>query len=207
MNDIVEQIKLLIISKQDVLLEHLNFGACTASINAFKSKLGLELPETFYSFYELFNGNVSSQATIWDSMTLLPLSEIIEEKKLRDRHNNLGKFASWKTGSWWDPHWVPFLSDKANSLICIDTAGSYGGVKYQIIQWRNDNPSRIILFESFDYWLIALFQLIDNFDSNIALQRDVYSSYCNNQIDKIVTSLNKAYPKYVNATRIRSSEN
>ncbi|MDF1546896.1 MAG: SMI1/KNR4 family protein [Bacteroidales bacterium] len=202
MSTIIEQLKSLIINKQDELLAHLNFGACSASINAFKSKLGLELPETFYSFYELFNGSVSINTHIWGPMSLLPLSGIIDKKQLLDKHNAQGNFSDWKPGNWWNPNWVPFLSDNTNTLLCVDTIGIFGGLKGQIFQWRNDSPSRIILSETFDSWLVALFHLINNFSGNIAMEQVAYYKYCSNVIDKITNDINQVYPKFTSVARL-----
>ena len=201
MENILAKIKALIINKQDILLEQLNFGACTASISVFKSKLEIDLPDIFYEFYELFNGSVSASATIWASMSLLPLSQIISEKKLMDKLTNEGKFDNWEKGNWWNKNWVPFLSDKSNCMVCIDTKGSFAGVEGQVIVWRNDAPERTILFESFAHWLEALYHLINNFEKDIAMNRELYHDYCVIEIEKLAKQMNNDYPKVVNATR------
>jgi cell wall assembly regulator SMI1 len=201
MDPIVQNIRDLIVDKQEVLLEKLNFGACDASISSFKSKIKRELPQIFYDFYSIFNGCVSSGASIWTSMSLLPMSGILNEKSLMDKLENDGKFENWIPGTWWNPAWVPFLSDFSNSLMCIDTNGSFNGKAGQILHWQNDNPSRYILFESFGSWLEALYTLIKKFDADIIKDKNAYADFCLNNINIISKLMNPEYPKHVQAIR------
>ena len=199
---IIEKLRELIVNKQEILLEKLDFGACEASFDVFNLKIKLELPQSFYDFYSVFNGCVSSTTSIWSAMSMLPLSGILNEKTLMDKLQNEGNFNKWENGTWWNAGYLPFLSDFSNSLICIDTNGSFNGKENQIILWNNDDPSRIILFESFKNWLEALFILIETFDADIIAQKDAYMDFCISNINRISSTLNSEYPKFVKAERL-----
>ncbi len=199
---IIQNIRNLIVDKQEILLEKLNFGACDATFSKFKSRLNIELPTIFYQFYSIFNGSVSSGAPIWLSMSLLPLSAILNEKILLDKMQKEGKFKNWVSETWWSSGYVPFLSDFSNSLVCIDSEGSFNGRPGQIVHWQNDNPVRTILFESFEFWLEALYMLIEMFDKDLIKEKNTYRLFCQSKIDMIAKSINPDYPKLVTAIRL-----
>ena len=107
--DLLKNLEKLIRKKQTILIEQLNFGACDASISTFKLKIKHKLPESFYSFYRVFNGSIDGARPIWGKMKILPLSGIINEKKRLDVDDKS-----------WNENWVPFLFESESSCICID---------------------------------------------------------------------------------------
>jgi cell wall assembly regulator SMI1 len=157
-----------------VLYEQLNFGACDASIAAFKTKIDLQLPNLFYEFYQSFNGSVNGAKPIWGKMTLLPLSGIIDAKKGLDREKN--------KASYWNTNWVPFLKDNKNSYICINLNKESDN----IIQFNSTYAHQPVLFMSFENWLEAFYYLIANFEQDVVIDNHLYRSYFNSKIADLI---------------------
>jgi len=197
MNPIIQNLRDLIVNKQEILLEKLNFGACDASIILFKSKLNIELPQAFYDLYCLFNGSGSSGAAVWATMSLLPLSGILSNKNRMSELQNNGLFHEWAIGLQWKESYIPFLSDYSNSLMCIDMSSSFNGQPGQILLWNSNNSGRVILFDSFDKWLQAIYILIESFNGDLIINKEDYKNHCESNINKIVNTLNPEYPKFI----------
>jgi cell wall assembly regulator SMI1 len=176
LDKIVKNIREVISKRQEVLYEQLNFGACDTSIETFKAKFKLQLPDLFIEFYQAFNGSVHGAKPIWGKMTILPLSEIVHEKKeldLKQKKNN------------WSQNWLPFLKENADSYMCInltDDLKIYGN----IIQFSSQFSHQPILFNSFKNWLESFYFLISNFEHDIVIENNLYRSYFNSKIKKLI---------------------
>ena len=125
------------------------------AIDDFKKTIGLELPASFDALYRWHDGQPPlSDGFVFD-MELLSLEGILDAKKGLDEIEAEGAFNKWNRGQWWNPAWVPFLDDRSSRTVVIDTVGSFGGKPGQILTFRNDSPTRTVLFPSFDEWLQA----------------------------------------------------
>ncbi len=53
----------------------------------------------------------------------------------------------------WNRAWLPFASDGAGNLMCIDADPDDGGTKGQVIQWAADPPYVEVIASSLQAWL------------------------------------------------------
>ncbi|NJO91613.1 MAG: SMI1/KNR4 family protein [Chloroflexia bacterium] len=176
MDKIVKNIRDVISKKQDVLYEQLNFGACDASVEAFKTKFSLQFPDLFFEFYQAFNGSVQNARPVWGKMTILSLSEIVSEKKVLD---------SKQKKTHWNHNWVPFLKENEDTFVCINLTTdleAYG----KIIQFNSQYRHQPVLFNSFKLWLEAFYFLISTFEHDIVIENNLYRSYFNSKIEKLI---------------------
>ena len=175
MEEVVKKIRKVIVKQQEILFEQLNFGACEASITAFKSKIHLEVPELFYEFYQVFNGSVDRAKPAWGKMIIMPLSSIINEKEKMDRSSkNLN----------WNKNWLPFLMEDKGSNICsnLENGEGFGN----IIQYNCKKSFQPVLFSSFKQWLEAFYEIVANFDKDIVIDNNLYRSYFNSKIVRLI---------------------
>ncbi len=176
MDKIVKNIREVISKKQEILYDQLNFGACDASVEAFKLKFNLELPDLFYEFYQSFNGSVLGAQPVWGKMTILSLSGIVNEKKaldLKQKKNN------------WNPNWIPFLKENIGSFVCINLDKKLKGYG-NIIQFNIQFKHQPVLFNSFKQWLEAFYSLISNFEHDIVIENNLFRSYFNSKIKELI---------------------
>jgi cell wall assembly regulator SMI1 len=66
---------------------------------------------------------------------------------------NKVRAAETRAPLWWDEQWVPFLDSGGGSNLCIDIRGALGAGSGAIIEYRHDDPERIVRYGSFDAWL------------------------------------------------------
>lgn len=140
-------------------------SATEQEIANFKTKIGLELPGSFYDLYRWHNGSKADKGVrtpLHNEEYLLPLSEILVIKENLDNNLNEGKYDDYKTGSWWDKAWVPFTAIGSWFVRVIDTKGSYNtGLAGQIIavDYKSE-ADRFISHDSFDNWLKNIAELM-----------------------------------------------
>jgi len=177
MERIVKEIRMVITKQQDILFEQLNFGACDASLTAFKSKINLKVPNLFYEFYQTFNGSVEGALPVWGKMTILPLSGIVREKETLDKNlKNLN----------WNRNWLPFLMEDKGSFVCINLYDKAKKEFGTIIQYSNKKNFQPILFKSFKHWLEAFHEIIVHFEKDIVIDNSLYRSYFNSKIESLL---------------------
>ncbi len=54
---------------------------------------------------------------------------------------------------WWSARWIPFLTNGAGDLTCVDTDGSFTGAEGQILEFWHDSPDRFVVAPDLDTWL------------------------------------------------------
>ena len=60
------------------------------------------------------------------------------------------------TGNWWQPQWLPFLTNACGDHLCLDPAGTFTGQPGQLIEHWHDGEDRHVLFPSLLAWLAAV---------------------------------------------------
>lgn len=191
MTNAVERIKDLIISRQESLLECLNFGACEASFRTFKQKTAVLLPESFYDFYTLFNGVSLKTLAIWSNASLLPLSDIVTEKLKMDK---LMAAAPFNQSVKNNQKLIPFLSDYKKSFVCIDTSGVFNQQSGCIVELDFENGNFSVVAENLDEWFEILSKLLEEFDNDIVIKNKEFKDFFNLNSEKVINNLNPEFP-------------
>jgi len=146
-------------------------GASEQAIADIERELGVMLPEDVRASYRRHDGGFSLEPVIY--MDMSPLAEMAESwhiltDLLRDEEwanqppyyfSEVVVRSGWQTGPiqpvWWNRRWIPFASELAGNLLCIDLAPAPGGTIGQIIDWDHEcGPSRV-LFPSFEHLLTS----------------------------------------------------
>ncbi len=147
-------------------------GASERAIEQLEGVLEVTLPEDFRASYRLHDGGFTMQLVT--DMEILPLEDIAKTWRILEELPHDDEWArqpphyfteevvrsGWKTGPiqpvWWHRRWVPFGSDSAGNLTCLDLAPALDGTMGQIIDWDHEcGPSRM-LFPDFGHFLAAL---------------------------------------------------
>jgi cell wall assembly regulator SMI1 len=144
----------------------LPLGASEQAIEEVERELGVTLPEDVRASYRRHDGGFSLEPVI--AMDLLPLKEMAEwwrilEQLLHDERwarqppyyfTDEVVHSGYQAGPvqpvWWHRRWIPFASELAGNLSCIDLAPAPGGSVGQVIDWDHEcGPSRV-LFPNFE---------------------------------------------------------
>lgn len=125
-------------------------GLDDITYQTFEEKLGLELPEAFYTLYRWRNGQPNNYlAGLQGNNQFLSIETILANKKILDTMLARGQF---KQENWWDFKWVPFLGI-GRDYLCIDLAGKFYGTSGQLISVWHDWEDRSIEYPSLEKWL------------------------------------------------------
>ncbi len=127
-------------------IKSLRGGASDAAVAKAEKKLGAELPTALRDLLAWRDGAKGKKA-FYFGYHLLDLNGLLGVKKMMD------ELATEKPPGWWNEGWLPFLDDFSSSVVVVDTLGSYGGVKGQVLQWSRDEKIRRIYHPSFERWL------------------------------------------------------
>jgi len=65
---------------------------------------------------------------------------------------------------WWHRRWIPFASELAGNLTCIDLAPASGGTVGQIIDWDHECGPTRVLFPDFTRLLAAFADQLEHGD-------------------------------------------
>lgn len=63
--------------------------------------------------------------------------------------------------NWYFPSWIPFAKVYSDWFLCIDAAGVAGGPRGQIVEFRRDNPTRVISALSMREWFE---EVVENYE-------------------------------------------
>ncbi|MFD6196409.1 SMI1/KNR4 family protein [Mycobacteriaceae bacterium NPDC060252] len=146
-------------------------GATIEQIDALEALAGKPLPGTLRDLLAWHNGVgprgvLATFAGPWNFMSVEQIIGAIE--MLRDL---LEHEPRWKEWTWWGYDWIPFLEDNFGDHICVDLDGGgtlendgqpfTGGIAGQIMQFDHAAAYRVVAAPSFDTWLTALVQAIE----------------------------------------------
>src|SRR5262249_33279047 len=123
---------------------------------ALEEALGLRLPEAFKELYLWRNGQSRCSGrvfgdayNVYDFMTLTEVQE--SHATLNDVLREIKEDDPTEGDTWWHPRWVPFLSADGDHF-CVDTEGTHGGSRGQIICFLHDD-SAVIESAGLETWL------------------------------------------------------
>ncbi|NJO01316.1 MAG: hypothetical protein HC880_06145 [Bacteroidia bacterium] len=163
LHPLVETIKNLFAHEPALERYLFNPPASQEEITAFRQKMPLPLPTSFYDFYSWYNGSRNkfySQVALHEGRSVLTLRNILNFKTTWDTHEDNQVFRLYEPGTWWNKGWVPFMYIPDWYVAVIDTVGSFAGKAGQILGFDFKAPGdRLIMYESFEKWLETLIEL------------------------------------------------
>ncbi|SET37165.1 SMI1/KNR4 family protein [Hymenobacter actinosclerus] len=126
-----------------------------AAVAAFEAEFDLRLPAGLRQWLdwhdgqppELFEALVGMYS--WPSLEDMAATMRINRELLAD-----GDFAPY----WWQPAWLPFLTNGSGDHLCLDPEGTFTGRPGQLIEHWHDGPERTVVFPSLSAWLAAVVQ-------------------------------------------------
>jgi cell wall assembly regulator SMI1 len=154
----------------------------------FEEELGLELPSELKAFYYWRNGLKKIQFFI-DGWELMSSKQILEDCRMQSSFLDNGTLAP----DWWDKQWIPFLSNNGD-LLCIDLAGSFGGVKGQILEFLHDDFPINVHYESFQKWVETLVETLEH--NLVSYDKYGLNTIVNEEYAKLFNKINPGYPKF-----------
>lgn len=189
MTDLIERLDTWLRENRPDYYAKLNPGISDEELNTLEAKLGVALPEEFNSLHRWRDGQSSRNfKSFYYNYTLMDADDIAETVKV---NNELLEAGDFKLPDWWDPRWIPFLSNGSGDNYCIDMAGSFGGVKGQVLEFNHDYESREIHHASFAKWLESV---VRGFEEGMLEYDDEGMQPVDEEYDALLAELNPGYP-------------
>jgi len=174
------------------------------SVDDFKKQIGLELPESFYQFYEwLLNiefseKDISNQTYMdYHQHQIITLQSILEDTKYWQEIQAKDPKREWKTG------FVALLSYNSAYQMIIDTLGEINGQKGCIAFWDfKGGSSYYVDYIDFDHYLKSKLELLkqnlyfppslndDNIDEDEYTYDDFVYGEPSQKINSIIEQMN-----------------
>jgi hypothetical protein len=167
-----------------------NPGASLEEMNNFKSEIDIKLPDSFFIFYDKFNGTCNNQYILKDNF-FLSLNEILQEKKSWDSFiSDMRKMFNGKERGehfywFWNEGFVPFVK-APYSLFAVDTRGVKTGDINQVIEIGINDPGlmgAVIKYSSLEKYFQTLNMLLER---DILFKGDLFSA----QFEEIYKQIN-----------------
>jgi cell wall assembly regulator SMI1 len=140
------------------ILDDLRPGASEAQLQHAEDQLGVELPESVKNSYRIYNG--AEGAGLFSCEDFLSLEEMVSKWKALKEIWDTGFFSEFSgkpegpvQPDWWNPRWIPWLSDVSGNHLCFDLAPACGGTVGQIIRFWHDESDRVVLASGICEWL------------------------------------------------------
>ncbi|MBV0916844.1 SMI1/KNR4 family protein [Mycobacteroides chelonae] len=145
-------------------------GASDEQVDRLEALAGKPIPATLRDLLTWRNGVkkggvLVSFAGPWSFMSVEAIIEAVD--MLRDL---LRCEEGWEEQTWWGHGWIPFLEDGFGDHLCVDLDGGgnlvddgepFIGMADQIIQFDHAAELRVIKAPSFDVWLTAFVEAVE----------------------------------------------
>ncbi|MBG8556242.1 SMI1/KNR4 family protein [Hymenobacter guriensis] len=152
-----------LLSQLDTLLQQhrpeyyaeLNPPATAAELAAFETEVGLTLPAELRAWFSWHNGqNDECFEGLVANYECPSLSSVAESMRINRELLEAGDFAA----NWWQPNWVPFLTNGSGDHVCLDLEGTFTGQPGQLLEHWHDWEPRDVVFPNLTAWLTAVVQ-------------------------------------------------
>jgi cell wall assembly regulator SMI1 len=122
-------------------------GLTDVELKHLDAWFGRELPSSIQALYRWRNGQTqASGGAIQHNMRLMPSHEIIRVIA------TLPEDVAPAPADWWRKEWLPFLQSPCGNLLCVDTAGAFGGRVGQLIYFDLHTELRTVEYPSVESW-------------------------------------------------------
>jgi cell wall assembly regulator SMI1 len=152
------------------VLNDLNPAANPDRIAELTRQFGVQPTEELTSYLRIHDGQDGRFDLIvpWQLLSVESIESEIElmNETFRDREDEEIDAIGPVKPVLWNRAWIPFASDGAGNLLCIDLDPDDGGDDGQVIQWAADPPYVEVIAPSLQGWLEAF---------ALDLERDLYN--------------------------------
>ncbi len=124
-----------------------------SELGDLESVLRGPLPSDLQALYRWKGGQLSGPEMLYEDKTFMQPGEIGIGVRSMNELKEGGEFPSEE---WWQPQWIPFLTDGLGNFVCVDEAGTFTGNRSQVITFRHDGPERNIEFPDLSSFLAGL---------------------------------------------------
>jgi cell wall assembly regulator SMI1 len=152
------------------LKEHLPGGhkvlkppAADEAIHSAQATLPGPFPPELLDYYRRHDGQSGVMDPIAGEWQLLPLKGVLSNWKVQKDLLDKGAFQGSEAkaigpvrAAWWNEKWIPFASDGAGDLQCVDLDPAEGGKVGQIVIYWHDREERERVADSLNEWLDRL---------------------------------------------------
>jgi cell wall assembly regulator SMI1 len=133
-------------------LTAMNDGISSDEIREFETRIGFQVDPCLQTCFQWHNGQRRTRSWLYNYYWM-PLDEVLSAWLCQQELVQAGVFASHEV---WSPWWIPWLTNGAGDLICIDHGTSFGGSVGQVIEFYHAEPERNLWASSLDCWLSSL---------------------------------------------------
>lgn len=141
-------------------LSTLEPGATDSQIAEADQALAVSPPQEVHESYRIHNGMRGGAGGLVNWWLLLPLAAIVSEWSVLKQLWDDGTFEGMEGDAavqikpmWWNPRWIPFLSNSSGDFYCIDLDPEPTGSHGQIISFFHSEPRRELIAPDFRSWL------------------------------------------------------
>jgi cell wall assembly regulator SMI1 len=158
MSELLPRLDALLRERRPGYYAALRPGLTDLEWDAFRSRLGLDVPAALRALYQWKDGQRGDcYENIHGNYMFVPAESVLETKRICD-----GMIGSdFDRPGWWEPTWVPFLDNGGGDNLCLDVAGAYGGRPGQLVEFWHDREKRGIRYPSLEHWV---FQVVESLD-------------------------------------------
>lgn len=138
-------------------LESLRDGASERQISDFEAAIGVKLPADYRASLDVHDGDatlhdydylsIERAENKWSMMAGLDEDGTFKDRKPKSTSNDLIQ------NVWWHRGWIPFASDSAGNLLCLDMVPGLRGTKGQVIRMETISGPEASGIDSFLLWL------------------------------------------------------
>ncbi|WP_257065060.1 SMI1/KNR4 family protein [Priestia megaterium] len=156
-NEFEQWLELNYLKDEDIF----NAAATEIEIAQAENIMGLKFPESFKDILLMHNGQKSERVGVIGNYDFLSIDEIVHGWQVMRELFDGGEFEDFeevepvgpvKGEFWWNPLWIPIVTNTTGDYICIDLDPSEGGKVGQIITFWHDWEEREVISDSLEKW-------------------------------------------------------
>jgi cell wall assembly regulator SMI1 len=143
----------------------MNPSSTEAEIQQAETTLEIRFPQDFRTFLKIHNGEQWESRGLMEGWRFHSLDDIVEDWSVWKEIFGSGPFDAGKTrpdpgvrDDWWNPGWIPIVTNDGGDSYCLDMAPDPGGREGQIIWMWHDMSDRSVEASSFRKWMENLAQ-------------------------------------------------
>lgn len=197
MEELIQRLETWLQKIRPAYFDILQPGLTDAELDQFEEALGFELPKDFRLLYKWRNAQpfgggrpVSDFPILVSGYQWMSKEEILEVLSYMEGAEEVAL-------NWWNTKWVPFLTDMTATEFCLDMAGSFDGIKGQILYVDGEDTPRIIMHSSIAKWLETVVIALES--GIITGDEDVETVVSIEEYQELLKELNPGYPLYYEA--------
>lgn len=189
MTTLIERLDKWLAENRPEYYQQLNPGLTEEELSNLEANIENPLPDDLKEFLRWRNGQgLRNFKSIYYNYQLMDADDIADSAGVNNDMLANGEFSK---PNWWNPKWIPFLSNGGGDYYCIDLVGSFNGTPGQVIEFNHDYEGRDIQHPSFAAWFQTLVEACEQEH----LEYDEYGMQPNSdEFDTLYARINPGYP-------------